>query len=389
MKSIQIFFGVTVLSALVASALCDPEAAPRRERTFSLFNIVKFKNDPCVTNEDSLGGTCYTASECTAAGGTAKGDCAAGFGVCCLFIKKTCGDTVTKNCTYIENPEYPSSRSTASTSCAFTFGRSDYSDICQIRLDFEKLVTSVSTGASTSGRCQASDAAHDSVVVTSPAYSNANAFKPLCGTLTGQHIYIETGRKTSGNYGTVTFNTGTSTATQRSWKAKVSYIDCANRAPQGCLQWYTEGVTGIVKSLNYDGRTLLDSIQYTQCIRQELGYCSIQFAENPTVPSGRTAFFLTGTAGGASSRGTACTATITSRVILPTKKAASCAIAANCASEYCGGTLSTMNADTTAGVVTSGPNQPFQIRTTTVQAAAIEYQEADSGYNLVYTQVPC
>ena len=49
----------------------------------SLFTIVSFKNDPCVSGTGS-NGTCYSTSDCSSLGGTASGSCASGFGVCCL-----------------------------------------------------------------------------------------------------------------------------------------------------------------------------------------------------------------------------------------------------------------------------------------------------------------
>ena len=52
----------------------------------------------------------YFASECTDKGGSPKGKCAAGFGICCVFTLN--GDdstqTVNYNDTYIQNPDYPS-----------------------------------------------------------------------------------------------------------------------------------------------------------------------------------------------------------------------------------------------------------------------------------------
>ena len=50
---------------------------------FSVFQIVKFKNEACTTSTGEMG-TCYTESECTAAGGEASGSCASSFGTCCL-----------------------------------------------------------------------------------------------------------------------------------------------------------------------------------------------------------------------------------------------------------------------------------------------------------------
>ena len=45
------------------------EASPRAERILNLFNIVSFPNDVCSSSDsDNKYGTCYAASECSAAG---------------------------------------------------------------------------------------------------------------------------------------------------------------------------------------------------------------------------------------------------------------------------------------------------------------------------------
>ena len=49
---------------------------------FSVFEIVRFNNEAC-TGDDGKSGVCYTAAQCTGMGGTATGNCAMGFGVCC------------------------------------------------------------------------------------------------------------------------------------------------------------------------------------------------------------------------------------------------------------------------------------------------------------------
>ena len=49
---------------------------------FSVFEIVRFNNDAC-TGDDGKMGVCYTAAQCTEKGGSATGNCAMGFGVCC------------------------------------------------------------------------------------------------------------------------------------------------------------------------------------------------------------------------------------------------------------------------------------------------------------------
>ena len=54
---------------------------------FSLFSIVQFPNQQCTASSSTTTyGTCYTSSECTTKGGSADGNCAAGFGVCCEYL---------------------------------------------------------------------------------------------------------------------------------------------------------------------------------------------------------------------------------------------------------------------------------------------------------------
>ena len=48
--------------------------------------IIFFFDSQCTAKSDTtMYGTCYTISECTSKGGTADGNCAAGFGACCTF----------------------------------------------------------------------------------------------------------------------------------------------------------------------------------------------------------------------------------------------------------------------------------------------------------------
>ncbi len=52
-------------------------------------------------------GTCMTTTECANNGGASQGGCAAGFGVCCVFTVSTTGSSITQNCSYIQNPGFP------------------------------------------------------------------------------------------------------------------------------------------------------------------------------------------------------------------------------------------------------------------------------------------
>ena len=57
-----------------------------------------------------------------------------------------------------------------------------------------------------------------------------------------------------------------------------SQIECTAewRPRPGCSQWFT-GVTGTLQSYNFAGGVHLANQDYTICIRQELGYCSIEY----------------------------------------------------------------------------------------------------------------
>ena len=83
----------------------------------------------------------------------------------------SCSSTVTNNCTYIQNPSYPSSYST-SGSCEYNITPLS-SDICQLRLDMDNMDLTDTDGACT-----------DSFEVTS---SSSRVYPTLCGTLSGQH----------------------------------------------------------------------------------------------------------------------------------------------------------------------------------------------------------
>merc|ERR1719323_2545164 len=71
------------------------------EKSFSIFNVVQFKNEACIStsttmNSGNRNGTCYTAEECDEKKGKAEGNCASGFGVCCVFIEDECATKSTK-----------------------------------------------------------------------------------------------------------------------------------------------------------------------------------------------------------------------------------------------------------------------------------------------------
>merc|ERR1712038_570871 len=256
-----------LLSLLVSVSIVSGNNEPgkavneREKRLFSLFSIVTFPNKQCTTASSTsssiMYGTCYAASECSAKGGTVDGNCAAGFGVCCTFTVSTCGTSVTQNCSYIQNPSYPTSYTT-SGSCSYSVTPLS-TDICQMRLDFVNFdITETTAGVCT-----------DSFTATGPSGQNP---MDLCGTLTKQHLYVEQARSSTATTLKFTIATG------GTWKIKVSQIECSSvsKAPSDCDQYLT-GISGNVISFNWYGAVLLRNKDFTACIRREKGYCGISY----------------------------------------------------------------------------------------------------------------
>merc|ERR1711981_1433880 len=240
--------------------LSDESSDEKKAKVFSLFTVVNFPNDECTAKSDTtMKGTCFTSSECGSKSGTSDGNCAAGFGVCCTFTVSTCGSSVTKNRTYIQNPSYPTTYTTTG-SCSYTVTPIN-SEICQLRLDFDNFAISY---GSTTGLCT------DSFAMTGPSGQNP---LNLCGTLTSQHIYIENPRSTS------TTTLAFTIATGGTWKIKVSQIECynLNRGIPDCDQYLT-GISGQVKSYNWPYIQLRNK-DWTYCIRREEGYCGIHYTQ--------------------------------------------------------------------------------------------------------------
>merc|ERR1712110_922142 len=149
-SSSNMFEKLPFLICLFVFSSANEVEQKKDSRQFSLFSIVTFKNDECsATSTSGLKGVCMTSTECSSVG-TADGNCASAFGVCCIIKTSTCGGSVTKNSSYIENPSYPSSYSTTGD-CSFTVTRCS-TEICQVRLDMFKVV--LQQPASATGSCK-------------------------------------------------------------------------------------------------------------------------------------------------------------------------------------------------------------------------------------------
>jgi len=253
----------------------------RTDRMFSLFNVVKFTNSPCqAKSSGDLQGVCFTEKECSDRGGTEDGNCAAGFGRCCVFRNSVCGATVSENCTYVENPGFPNAYTgTVPGTCAFTVNRMQ-TDIAQIRLDFTNMkMGNPNAGGGVGGICDG-----DKLDIAAGATNLVVKTPTLCGVNTGQHVYVDAGTANAAT--TLTFEmVAASTAT---WRVKVSQLasNSMYKAPNGCLQYFM-GIKNTVTSFNFGTGTgdcnpncNLQPLNYNVCFRQEKGMCSMQYVEN-------------------------------------------------------------------------------------------------------------
>eukprot|EP00096_Caligus_rogercresseyi_P004430 TRINITY_DN18698_c0_g1_i1.p1 TRINITY_DN18698_c0_g1~~TRINITY_DN18698_c0_g1_i1.p1 ORF type:complete len:351 (-),score=33.66 TRINITY_DN18698_c0_g1_i1:21-1073(-) len=343
---------------LLSSVLALTTGAPSDPRFFSLLNLVRFENLPCAGGSSTAGntvvGTCFSNEECTNLGGRVDGTCASGFGVCCVFSLNACGGAVTNNCTYITNPGAPSGFTGTAAMCQYTFARGT-DDVCRIRLDFDTLVVSPpNTVPANLGQCNI-----DSVAVSSTSLNNL----PLvCGTLTGQHMYITP--SAMGDLGTLDLNFDTTVTTvARRWNIKVTRVACADTLsipPDGCLQYFT-GMSGTVRSYNFG--TLLASQAYNTCIRTERGFCDISYTES--MP--KTSFGL------AATQKSICK---NSRLIVQSSPG----------STICGTVFTSNPAGTVPSTVTGSNSNPHILRLET----PIKITKGGLvGYSLNYAQGPC
>lgn len=292
---------------VIASTVAEDD--DRNSKHFSLFSVVTFKNEECTSDTALAGGaragTCYTATECSDKSGTTSGNCASGFGVCCVFINVaangagTIAAAISENRTWLRNSEYPTVAS-ATTAQAITYTVSKMqSDICQMRLDFQTFLIGgpANTAENIAGQTSLTHCTRDSLIVTTTdTLSVENSpTGTICGLLTGEHLYYDLS-PTAADQLTLTLATAatatlTPTVAQRSWDIKVSQIPCyANyRAPAGC-QRYLMTNSGTILSLNFaksSGTTQaanaqnsgieLASQRVNTCIRRSKGMCCVEY----------------------------------------------------------------------------------------------------------------
>merc|ERR1712110_1149056 len=244
LNCVKMFLGIafTVLLAShiafsVATNDLEHSSVERKEKHFSLFSVVTFKNEECTSESTLAGGarkgTCYTTTECSDKSGMTSGNCASGFGVCCIFINsaQASTSTITENRTLIRNTLYPAyATETTALSLKYTISKMQ-SDICQVRLDFNaftiagpSLSTQLYVGGTQNHNCL-----NDQLILATTG--DTNRYPMICGTLLNEHLYVELS-PTSTDSATITISQFLLTTApaaaiaKREWDIQTSQIPC-------------------------------------------------------------------------------------------------------------------------------------------------------------------
>ena len=122
------------------------------------------------------------------------------------------------------------------------------------------------------GRCK-----DDQFSVTSPG----NAAPPvICGTNTGDHMYVNV--NDGSTCSDLVFQLSATATVTRSWAIKITQFSCddANKAPEGCLQYFFGSTTGTLRSFNKANNAHLADQNQAICIRRESNTCQICYTQS-------------------------------------------------------------------------------------------------------------
>jgi len=367
-----LFFVASVATALPA----------RDKRAFSLFSVVTFPNEECVTNMEGQRGICLTADECQTDGNVramASGNCASGFGVCCFRSVNTYPATITSNLVNIQNADFPMAETalngaTAPAAINRVVNVQGQGNVCAVKFEF----LNVALNAPDAGTCA------DTITVTTPNRNPATGFVPgaLCGTLTGQHVFVDVAPGNNAMAAVLNIRTANAVGA-RTWQIRIRCIDCndAVRRPtsSGCLQYFT-GLSGTITSFNGalmgNAQMMLINQNYAVCIKRGPGMCGVEFTEALEAGGAIDSFAL-----GAATTAQNNAGEITGPTGVGTGTCANQFVLIG-GLEICGGSLSEVEGETVAGPVRSSS---FGLQVVSDNTAT----QANSGFSLRYRQLPC
>ncbi|CAB4068943.1 unnamed protein product [Lepeophtheirus salmonis] len=211
----------------------DIDLVKKDKKALGIFSVVRFSNDPCST-ADNTNGTCYTSEECSSRGGSSSGNCASGYGVCCIFALGGCGQRSIENCTYFSSPAASQDGRCILTICPCS------DNICQLRLDFSTFTlsgpaTATDSTAKTPAGKDLTDEQRclmDTFSVTNPGGSTPPV---ICGMNNGEHMYVDSAEACND----LVFNS-VSANVRQTWRIKITQYSCDfdNLAPDGCTQYF-------------------------------------------------------------------------------------------------------------------------------------------------------
>ncbi|XP_053673742.1 uncharacterized protein LOC128724002 [Anopheles nili] len=246
-----------------ASRANDGSATGRRSAKVLNFLPVPV-DDECLSDDGRRTGMCMNVYECRIQGGTARGQCALGFGVCCVFVA-TCNEEIVNNITYFVSPAFPGIVPKTLESCKLRIKLMN-PDISQLKLDF--IHFALGQPNRRTGVCEGD------------LFRLAGGVSPfdLCGQNSGQHLYYDLSPKSRADeLIELEMNFASRSFAQRLWEIRVSQIPFSQRSPTGCMQYFT-GTEGLIQTFNFaeNGRYLANH-NYRACIRQEKGMCSVAY----------------------------------------------------------------------------------------------------------------
>merc|ERR1712117_530566 len=377
--------------ASVATAL-----PTRDKKAFSLFSVVTFPNAECTTDTTpAMTGICVTAEECSNDGDViaqAQGNCASGFGVCCMRrVEGNPNAAITSGLTYVQSPGFPQAVAALNPAAgaAVAAVQRDFNimggpNVCQIRFDF--ITASVTAPAAAAGAGVAiGDCATDSISINTPTRTALQT-----GVLAGQHLIVEVAPGTNAMAATLNIDTG-AVAGNRMWKILVKCVECdsADRAPMGCNQFFTDA-SGRISSFNgpqaiTDGtHMLLENLEYTICFRQIAGMCGVRLTQARQQDTAPDSFALATAANTAVAAGTASTVGTCAVQFLrvPDAIVTTAAGVATNPRRVCGGFLSSQQGEAQSGAI---DNMGFEIGVFSRGGGSV----AGTGFDLLYSQTPC
>merc|ERR1711992_139832 len=374
--------------ASVATAL-----PARDKKAFSLFSVVTFPNAECTTDTTpAMTGICVTAEECSNDGDViaqAQGNCASGFGVCCMRrVEGNPNAAITSGLTYVQSPGFPQAVAALNPAAgaAVAAVQRDFNimggpNVCQIRFDF---ITAAVTAPTPAGAC--GGATGDSISINTPTRTALQTgVGALCGTLTGQHLIVEVAPGTNAMAATLNIDTG-AFAGNRMWKILVKCVDCdsADRAPMGCNQFFTDA-SGRISSFNgpqaiTDGtHTMLDNLEYTICFRQIAGMCGVRLTQSRTANTAPDSWNFLPANAAAAKVGTNCAVQF---LRVPGTATTAAAGTATNPKRVCGGILNSQDGQAVDGAI---DNIGFEIGVFSQAAGSAR----GTGFDLLYSQTPC